>query len=331
VLYIGRWRFQPLTAHDLVEFFRQVPWILWALVALGLGMALRGPWKQWSRKRRAREAEDWPAVEGMVQSIFVGYLSNRIVGARGGSNASFTYSYSVRKGAEVEYFSGRHSRFFQNEGDAWDWLRTLKGKRIRVHVKPGKPAVSAVLLSDLDTLAGFAPASTPSAPLTPPGTTERIPEELRAPTEMAAWLLAFGFCLSFADHLCRVLAGKPLHPQLATVLWIGFAAGGIPFGLWYQSKGLGQIFGKPKAWARVPQWLRISTYALNLYAGSFWLINMVLSSGAFHASWDKHRLEPMSNGAFLALLYGDAAAILYARLENSEDPYNLSASGIHPE
>jgi hypothetical protein len=39
----------------------------------------------------------------------------------------------------------------------------------------------------------------------------------------------------------------------------------------------------------------------------------------------------MFSGVFLALLYGDAAAILYAQLENSEDPYNLSASGLQPK
>jgi hypothetical protein len=148
---------------------------------------------------------------------------------------------------------------------------------------------------------------------------------------MAAWLTAAGFCLSLADHFCRLLAGKPLHPQLSTALWIGIVVGGVPFALWYRSKGGGTLFGKPKDWAKVPQWLRISIYVLNFYVGSFWLLNMALSNSAVHGPGHIHRLDPMSSGAFLALLYGDAAAILYARLESTEDPYNLSASGLHPK
>ena len=83
--------------------------------------------------------------------------------------------------------------------------------------------------------------------------------------------------------------------------------------------------------AKVPPWLRVSVLVLNLCVGSFWIFNMLLSSGAVQGLSHIHRLEPMFSGVFLALLYGDAAAILYAQLENSEDPYNLSASGLQPK
>jgi len=85
--------------------------------------------------------------------------------------------------------------------------------------------------------------------------------------------------------------------------------------------------------AKVPPWLRVSVLVLNLCVGSFWIFNMLLSSGAVQGLSHIHRLEPMFHGIgiFLALLYGDAAAILYAQLESSEDPYNLSASGLQPK
>jgi hypothetical protein len=266
----------------------------------------------------------------MVQSINVIEPNPQAANIGMGYTATFTYSYSIQQGGEVEYYSGDHARLFTDEGAAWDWLRALKDKRIRIHVRPGRPSVSAVLPADLDHLAVFTSAPNAAGALVMPGNAPRLSLELRGATDMAAWLTTAGFCLSLADHLCRLLAGKPLHPQLSMVLWIGILVGGIPFALWYRSKGGETLFGKPKEWGKVPQWLRVSVYVINLYVGSFWLFNMVLTSGAVHGPGHIHRLEPVFSGVFLALLYGDAAAILYAQLENSEDPYNLSASGIHP-
>jgi hypothetical protein len=317
--------------HDLVDWIRQIRWSFWIVVIALLGMWLARIWKRQADQRKTRAAEHWPTAEGMVQSINVIEPNPQAANIGVGYNATFTYSYSVQQSGEIEYYSGKHSRMFTDEGTAWDWLRALKDKRVRIHVQPGRLNVSAVLTVDLDNLAVF--TSTPSADgaLVLLGIAPRLSPELRGATEVAAWMTAAGFCLSLADHLCRLLAGKPLYPQLSMVLWIGILVGGVPFALWYQSKGGETLFGKPKEWSKVPQWLRISIYILNLYVGLFWLFNMVLTSGAVHGPSHIHRLEPMFSGVFLALLYGDAAAILYAQLENSEDPYNLSASGLQPK
>ena len=318
-----------MTTHDLLDLIKRLPWVFWLIVGGVVWARFKPSWKWRAGQRTTRAAENWPVVEGIVQFIAVHPRVGNGDGASG-YDAFFTYSYSVQENGESEHFSGEFSRTVPDEAAAREWLQAMKEKRIRVHVQPGRPKVSVVLAADLDAQfppprplkedGGLALANAPAS----------LPAELRGITELAAWLTAVGFALSLADHLCRLLRGRPLHPQLATVLVVAFFALAVPFGLWYQRKAGQSIFGKPKDWARVPPWLRICTYVLNLYVGSFWLIDLVLSSGVLHAHWDLHRLEPMSNGAFFALLYGDAAAILYSRLESFEDPYSLSASGLHP-
>ena len=314
--------------HDLIGLTKEIPWYLWLFLAPGLWYLLKYAFEEWTSLRRGRAAESWPIVEGMVQTIDVNPDKPK-GGPPSGYDAAFEYSYSVHEDGETEYYSGGFSRILPEEGAARDWLLTLKDKRIRVHVQPGRPKVSAVLAADLDAQFPLPqPFKQEEGGLSGASASAKLPTELRGPTEVAAWVTAFGFCLALVDHLYRLLAGRGLYPRLAIVLWIGSLVLILPFGLWYQSKGGESLFGKAKEWAKVPQWLRISTYALNLYVGSFWLINLVLSSGVFHAHWDVHRLEPMWNGAALATLYGDAAAILYSKLESFEDPYDLSAQGL---
>jgi hypothetical protein len=320
---------EPVNIHDLIGLIKEIPWIFWLLVAGGLGSWVQHSWERRRGVRRERAAESWPVAEGLVQSI--GLKPHDLRGGHPSSyDVAFEYSYSVHEGGETGYYSGNFSRTLPEEAAAWEWLRTLKDKRIRVHVQPGRPKVSAVLAADLDAQFPLLQPFNREGSLPAASAAAKLPAELRGPTEIAAWMTALGFCLALVDHLYRLLAGRGLHPRLVIVLWIGFLAVGVPFGLWYQSKGGESFFGKPKEWAKVPQWLRISTYALNLYVGSFWLINLVLSSGVFHAHWDVHRLEPMWNGALLATLYGDAAAILYSKMESFEDPYDLSAQGLRP-
>jgi hypothetical protein len=115
--------------------------------------------RRWIKRRNARLAQHWPSVDGRVQSTDV-VKGTKFLGTARRIEAKFTYSYSVNEGSELNYYSGDFSRPFPDEDRAWEWLRTLKGKRIRVHVHPDKPQVSAVLGADLD--AHFAiPVRTP--------------------------------------------------------------------------------------------------------------------------------------------------------------------------
>lgn len=137
---------------DLLKHFKWSSFHSWLslhnLVALVAG-SLAGLWRQQIKRRRARMAQNWPSVQGQVQSINVA-AGTKFFGKPRQYSASFTYSYSVSDESETNYFSGDFSRPFPDKDRAWEWLELLKNKRIRVHVQPGRPEVSAVLAADLD-------------------------------------------------------------------------------------------------------------------------------------------------------------------------------------
>ena len=154
-----------MTTPDLFDLLRRVKWNsfhLWTslhnfLVPVGAWLVEAS--RRWIKRRNARLAQNWPSVEGRVQSTDV-VKGTKFYGAARRIEARLTYSYSVNEGSELNYYSGDFSRPFPDEDRAWEWLWTLKGKRIRVHVHPDKPQVSAVLAADLD--AHFAiPVRTP--------------------------------------------------------------------------------------------------------------------------------------------------------------------------
>jgi hypothetical protein len=155
-----------IPASDIFEMFKRVRWnsfhSLWPLhnlFALG-GGSLAEISRRWIKRRHAHLARDWPVVDGRVQSIDVA-AGTKFFGSERRFNATLKYSYSVRDGSETSYFSGDFSRPFPDRERAWEWLELLKGKGIRVHVRPGRPEVSVVLAADLD--AHFSlPARTPS-------------------------------------------------------------------------------------------------------------------------------------------------------------------------
>jgi hypothetical protein len=121
------------------------------------------------KRRNARLAQHWPVEEGQVRDIDVA-AGTKFFGSARQFNATFKYSYTVNDAGEVSHYSGDFSRFFPDKEQAWEWLELLKNKRIRVHVRPGKPQVSAVLAADLDAHF-YLPARTPADfVLSPSGT-----------------------------------------------------------------------------------------------------------------------------------------------------------------
>jgi hypothetical protein len=155
-----------LPTPDIVELFKRIKWdsfhtwtsfhYLLAPVAAALAEGCR----RWIKRRNARLAEHWPVVEGRVQSIDV-KRATKFFGSGRRFEATFKYSYSVQDSGAVNYYSGEFSRPFPDKERAWEWLELLKGQRIRVHVRPGRPEVSTVLAADLD--AHFSlPARTPA-------------------------------------------------------------------------------------------------------------------------------------------------------------------------
>jgi hypothetical protein len=144
-----------MTISDIIELLKGVrwssfhSWLNFHNVIAPLAASLAGLWRTWIKRRNARLAQDWPLASGRVLSTNVA-RGTKFFGSVRLSNASFTYSYSVQEGSEVNYLSGNYSRSFSDQERAREWLESLKDKQIRVHVKPGRPEVSAVLDTDLD-------------------------------------------------------------------------------------------------------------------------------------------------------------------------------------
>jgi len=144
-----------VNAPEIFELLKRVRWSsfhAWTwlhnfLVPLSasIGEAVR----RWIKRRNARRAQSWPSVDGRVGETNV-TTGTRFFASRPLRNAVFKYSYSVTQGSETSYYSGDFSRPFPDEDRAWEWLWTLKNKRIRVHFDPEKPHVSVVLVKDLD-------------------------------------------------------------------------------------------------------------------------------------------------------------------------------------
>jgi len=144
-----------VTSPDIFEWFKRVRWdslhSLWPLHNLFvlLGGSLAEATRRWVKRRNARLAQNWPSVEGRVGSIDV-TRGTKFFGSARQTEAHFKYSYSVCEPNETNYYTGDFSRLFPGDDRAWEWLWSLKDKRIRVHVQPDKPEVSVVLAGDLD-------------------------------------------------------------------------------------------------------------------------------------------------------------------------------------
>ncbi|MGD0801310.1 MAG: hypothetical protein ABR906_08350 [Terracidiphilus sp.] len=144
-----------MTIPDIFDLLKRIKWDSihsWmpfhTLLPL-VGGALTAFLRRQVKRRNARLAQHWPVADGKVLDINVA-IGSKFFGSPRQFNATFKYSYTVQDAGVVSYFSGDFSRLFPNKEQAWEWLELLKHQRIRVHVCPGKPEVSAVLESDLD-------------------------------------------------------------------------------------------------------------------------------------------------------------------------------------
>jgi hypothetical protein len=313
--------------HDLMGWLKQIPlrfWLVLAFAPLALLWRLRKPLAQ---RRKSQMSENWPTVEGCV---IYAHVDSAVLESRPESYcAYFTYYFSLNNNGETDYYSGEFSHIFPDEEPAQKWLKSLDEKKIPIRIKPGDPNVSVVLFKDL--ISKF-PVPTPSmldGGLEVAEAGSKLPYILRWPTEMIASLIALGFCLGLVDHLFRVLAGRLLYPKLAISLLIGFAVMAIPFEIWFHRISGGFSFDLRKKRNKGPLYLRILTHTLNFYVAANWVIDGTRFAEYFHMH--RERLDPMWNGAFLALLLGNYAASLYGRLETIEESPVSAASMLHPE
>jgi hypothetical protein len=315
-----------VSPHKLVDFFLKVPVVLWIFMIT----ALAG-WASVSLRRarwrfRSQQAESWPVVEGTVQNTDVLPLSNQSQLSLG-CEANLVYSYSLLSGSETEYYSGKYHRLFSDEGLAWDWLRTLQDKRIPVHYNPRRPQVSAIRDEELERIFPLPPEFVESAAHSSPDSS--LPDAgMRGMVDLGAWIAAVVFLVAFTNHIEFLVTGHELVSNLNVALWVLLFGAGVPFSFWYRSRTGVTLWGKPKNWSHVPQWIRAFVLLLNVYIPLHWFAGPI--ADAFHSVALHHRLDPFANGAFLAVLWGDSAAILYSYAAHFENPYRIGVS-IEPE
>lgn len=128
-------RTTPNESFEWVKLFGHMVVPIIALVLGGIGIAIR--------KWRENLGGNWPTTEGQVQFVDV-----RVDEGRNHlKQAVITYSYFLN-----QYESGEYVRTFLKEQPAWDFANALKGKRVKVHYNPVKPAVSTLLGKELEQL-----------------------------------------------------------------------------------------------------------------------------------------------------------------------------------
>lgn len=323
----SRRRSFSLSMHDLIGWLRQIPLqflLVLAVVPVSVILRLRKPLAD---RRRSHVAENWPTVEGC---IIYAHVDNAVLeNSPENFCAYFSYYFSLNSNGETEYYSGEFSHIFSDEEPAQEWIDSLKEKKIPIRIKPGNPNISIVLFDDLISKFPLPIPAVLDGRLEISGIESRQPFVLRLPTEMMASLTALGFCIALLDHLFRVLSDRPVYPKLAIALWIGFAVLAVPFEIWSNWRSAGHSFDLLKKRSKKPLYLRIVTWVLNLYVASNWIIDGTRFAEYFHLH--RERIDPMWNGAFLALLLGNYAAFLYNRLENIEESPVSASSLLHPE
>jgi hypothetical protein len=129
------WHLLPL-AIKLLAKFGLIPG-----AALGYGMK-----KLFQKRRQGRASSGWPSTDATVQG---GKVQKH---GPGQYWVELTYTYFVE-----EYRTGTHVHRFRKEGEADDFMRQIKDKRIQVRYNPAKPDESAILDRDLEMVVMLAP------------------------------------------------------------------------------------------------------------------------------------------------------------------------------
>lgn len=115
----------------LVELLRDFAFFF-LFLALVAGWLFLSRIPGWIRSIRSAS---WPSAAGEVETVAVKAFASQSLG-------EVAYSYSV----EGVRYSGRFSRQFADEQDAWSYVTPLKGQPIVVRYKPGNPDTSALRL-----------------------------------------------------------------------------------------------------------------------------------------------------------------------------------------
>jgi hypothetical protein len=94
----------------------------------------------WGRQKlRSYRAATWPATEGVIETGEVSWGGSAIPGSTYEyAAAKLGYAYTVND----QYYSGYHAEWFGFAQDAWDYVDSWRGCKMRVRYHPRKPEVS---------------------------------------------------------------------------------------------------------------------------------------------------------------------------------------------
>jgi hypothetical protein len=129
------WELILLSAFKLLKMFGVIPGAVAAFAV-----------RRFLQKRVQRKAmEGWPAADARIYGGDVHREGRRYW-------ADITYSYYVG-----DYRAGKYVRGFKREDQAWDFVRQLKDKTVRVHYNLSDPDRSVILDRDLEIIVLLAP------------------------------------------------------------------------------------------------------------------------------------------------------------------------------
>ena len=106
-----------------------LPIAILLLVALGLSAL------EFVSRRKYRGWRQWPRIEASVESTCVREIRPR---PSRYFVAELAYSYVVGG----DYYSGRFTRDFQDEGAAWEYANQMRGANTTVHYHPQHPELT---------------------------------------------------------------------------------------------------------------------------------------------------------------------------------------------
>jgi len=244
------------------------PWFFYVWIALFLASGLK-PLRRWIQRNRATR---WPNVMGEIQSVavnepkpYLGFIPRR---NSPGHVAELGYAYSVAGKAEV----GIYRREFWTAGEAWEFLRDLKGKTVAVQYNPDRPSSSTLSETSLDTLL-HTRAPNPAGEFSF-AVVDAVPDWLKPFLQVLIGMAGLGLALSLWVHLGAVVGRQP-----APFFWILHV--GI-FVVWFPTvliarKQLGNV-NRRDFWKVVlkssPEWARYAVYGFFAYA----VINFLMLS-----------------------------------------------------
>lgn len=214
-------------------------------------------------------AGNWPVALGQVEAVKVlqpgaaTFSSNR----SSPYTAEIAYSYSVAGNIE----GGWDCRSFPKSDEAYEFMRTIKGKPVAVHYNPKKPSISRLLEDAVEMLwqnRPPVPAADSIAVGEPYTRRALIPAWMRPLLPLFIGLSALGLVLSIWVHVGALMGHRAGPELLFIILHCGIFVVWIPAVLMVRNV-TGDMNRKDfwkTALAHAPTWIRYLVPILVVYA-----------------------------------------------------------------